>query len=108
MAGTFANQVDAQDLVLNHIGGRFPAPRNPQDHARHKIINDIGKKASQAWGKGSHVTVAHDFLRVHLPFNPTLDSNHAVLVPEIEASTSGGLARSREDSELPDNRKRRR
>ena len=26
MAGTFAKQVDAQDLVLNHIGGRYTLP----------------------------------------------------------------------------------
>ncbi|KAF8964654.1 beta-lactamase-like protein [Flammula alnicola] len=45
MAGAFAKLVNARDLVLNHIGGRFPAPRNPKDYARHKIIQDIEEKA---------------------------------------------------------------
>lgn len=93
-------------------------------------MNEIGKKASQAWGKGRHVAVAYDFLRVHVPFNnvnPTsslLNLNHhghvgvseaelellvAVSVEsiEIEASTSNRPARSREDSDLTDGRKRR-
>ncbi|KAF8906066.1 beta-lactamase-like protein, partial [Gymnopilus junonius] len=50
MAGSFAQKVHAQQLVLNHIGGRFPAPRDHNDHARHQIMRDIEKKASHAWG----------------------------------------------------------
>jgi len=95
-------------------------------------MNEIGKKASQAWGKGRHVAVAYDFLRVHVPFNnvnPTssllnLNRHHgqvgvleaelellvAVSVESVEneASTSNRPARSQEDSDLPDGKKRRR
>ena len=92
-------------------------------------MNEIGKKASQAWGKGRHVAVAYDFLRVHVPFNNvnstssllTLNRHHGhvgVLEPElvavsvesveIEASTSNRPARSREDSDLNDSKKRKR
>jgi hypothetical protein len=94
-------------------------------------MNEIGKKASQAWGKGRHVAVAYDFLRVHVPFNnvnPTsslnlnrhhgqlgvLEAEPELLVAvsaesvEIEASTSNRLARSRQDSDLTDGKKRRR
>ncbi|KAF8803569.1 hypothetical protein BYT27DRAFT_7195411 [Phlegmacium glaucopus] len=69
MAGAFAKKIDARQLVLNHIGGRFPAPRNPADLARNSIIRDIEKKASEAWGPGKSAIVASDFVQVHVPFD---------------------------------------
>ncbi|KDR73419.1 hypothetical protein GALMADRAFT_251075 [Galerina marginata CBS 339.88] len=69
MAGSFAKLVNAQDLVLNHIGGRFPAPRSAKDFARQQIMRDIETKASHAWGSGKHVTAARDFMRIDVPFN---------------------------------------
>ena len=90
MAGAFAKKIDAQQLVLNHIGGRyaplstqclcqptnsstmlprFSAPRKPGDFARISIMRDIEKKASEAWGPGKSAIAAWDFMQVHVPFN---------------------------------------
>ncbi|KAH9483778.1 Zinc phosphodiesterase ELAC protein 1 [Psilocybe cubensis] len=72
MAGAFAKRVGAQKLVLNHIGARFPAPRNNLDHDRKRIIRDITKKASMAWGPNKAAVAAVDFLRVEVPIDPSL------------------------------------
>ncbi|KAJ3504876.1 hypothetical protein NLJ89_g7713 [Agrocybe chaxingu] len=69
MAGAFAKLIGARDLVLNHIGGRFPAPRNPRDAPRQKIMRDIENNAARAWGSGRRVTAAYDYMRVHVPFD---------------------------------------
>ncbi|KAF9476598.1 hypothetical protein BDN70DRAFT_839047 [Pholiota conissans] len=74
MAGAFAKLVGAGDLVLNHIGGRFPAPRGHQDYGRHQIMRDIEHKASTAWGSGKHAKAAWDFLRVHVTIPPRDDA----------------------------------
>ncbi|KAH7889797.1 beta-lactamase-like protein, partial [Phlebopus sp. FC_14] len=52
MAGEFAKRVGAQRLVLNHIGSRFPAPRQLKDgrDRRFAVIEEIGRQASEAWG----------------------------------------------------------
>jgi len=93
MAGLFAKLVGAEELVLNHIGGRyavvicsrflklksntcffsfssyrFPAPRHPRDFKRRDIIRDIEKRASSAWGaQDKSALAAYDFLRVYVP-----------------------------------------
>lgn len=93
MAGAFAKKIGAKALVLNHIGGRsvlssllstkhyifskplqqnknktrFPAPRNPRDFARQKVIFDIERNANRAWGSGKQCTAAYDYLRVEVP-----------------------------------------
>lgn len=67
MAGTFAKQIGAQKVVLNHIGSRFPAPKqlkNSQD-ARFAVIAEIERQASEAWGGGEAV-VAYDFMCVSI------------------------------------------
>ncbi|KAJ8583537.1 hypothetical protein M405DRAFT_690679, partial [Rhizopogon salebrosus TDB-379] len=51
MAGTFAKEIGAQRVVLNHIGSRFPAPKqlkNSQD-TRFAVIAEIERQASEAW-----------------------------------------------------------
>ncbi|KAF4611834.1 hypothetical protein D9613_004287 [Agrocybe pediades] len=69
MAGSFAKMVGAKALILNHIGGRFPAPRTPQDTTRSNIMRDIEKKATYAWGapQGKLAVAAYDYLRVYVP-----------------------------------------
>ncbi|KAG1843572.1 beta-lactamase-like protein [Suillus subalutaceus] len=67
MAGTFAKQIGAQKVVLNHIGSRFPAPKqlkNPHD-SRFAVIAEIERQASEAWGGGEAV-VAYDFMRISI------------------------------------------
>lgn len=68
MAGAFAKLVGARQLVLNHIGARFPAP---QDHRRSQItqrvavMQEIERQASEAWGMG-RAQVAVDFMKVEV------------------------------------------
>ncbi|KAL4064315.1 hypothetical protein J3A83DRAFT_581907 [Scleroderma citrinum] len=65
MAGEFAKRVGAERLVLNHIGSRFPAPRQlqgPQD-VRFSVIDEISRQASDAWGMG-RAEVAFDYMKV--------------------------------------------
>ncbi|KAJ7172720.1 beta-lactamase-like protein, partial [Mycena filopes] len=49
MAGEFARTVGAEKLVLNHIGGRFPAPRHDRDPRVH-VMREIERQATEAWG----------------------------------------------------------
>lgn len=68
MAGAFAKQVGAQKLVLNHIGGRFPAPSHrDRDATRSNVIQEIERQASVAWGTGQTARVAWDYMSVGLP-----------------------------------------
>lgn len=90
MAGAFAKKIDAQQLVLNHIGGRFPAPRKPADPARDLVMRDIEKKANEAWGPGKSAIAAWDFMRVHVPFHAASSGSALSNVTrEIEAFRSG-------------------
>ncbi|KAF6764877.1 beta-lactamase-like protein [Ephemerocybe angulata] len=68
MAGAFAKEIDASALVLNHIGGRFPAPnsKNPNE-PRATIMREIERQATEAWGAGRPAVAATDFLRVDIP-----------------------------------------
>ncbi|KAG2066097.1 hypothetical protein BDR04DRAFT_1107206 [Suillus decipiens] len=65
MAGTFAKQIGAQKVVLNHIGSRFPTPKQPKNphDSRFAVIAEIERQASEAWGGGKAV-VAYDFMRI--------------------------------------------
>ncbi|KAK7466922.1 hypothetical protein VKT23_003986 [Stygiomarasmius scandens] len=64
MAGAFARTIGAQKLVLNHIGGRFPAPGpNDRNPIRANVITEIERQASEAWGMGKALA-AWDFMRV--------------------------------------------
>ncbi|KAF9066856.1 beta-lactamase-like protein [Rhodocollybia butyracea] len=70
MAGAFAKTIGARKLVLNHIGGRFPAP-NPNEGYRLKgvrtnVIAEIERQATEAWGMGN-ARAAWDFMRVGIP-----------------------------------------
>ncbi|KAF7777465.1 hypothetical protein Agabi119p4_3537 [Agaricus bisporus var. burnettii] len=52
MAGEFAKLVNAQMLVLNHIGSRFPAPRindNGQISFARRVLEDLERHATNAW-----------------------------------------------------------
>ncbi|KAJ7273464.1 beta-lactamase-like protein [Mycena haematopus] len=66
MAGEFARTIGAEKLVLNHIGGRFPAPRHERD-ARLSVMREIERQATEAWGSGRHAQAAWDFMRVAVP-----------------------------------------
>jgi len=70
MAGAFAKNIGARKLVLNHIGGRFPAP-NPNEGyrlngIRANVIAEIERQATETWGMGK-ARVAWDFMRVGVP-----------------------------------------
>ncbi|KII88763.1 hypothetical protein PLICRDRAFT_110762 [Plicaturopsis crispa FD-325 SS-3] len=70
MAGMFAREVGAARLVLNHIGGRFPAPRNDRGIGalRTGVMREIERQASEAWGMG-RAEAAWDFMQVVIPPN---------------------------------------
>lgn len=57
--------VDAELKVLNHIGGRFPVPRQ-RETIRQDIIAEIERQASEAWGLGS-ARVSWDYMTVGIP-----------------------------------------
>ncbi|KAG8217423.1 beta-lactamase-like protein [Butyriboletus roseoflavus] len=90
MAGEFAKRVGAERLVLNHIGTRFPSPRqlkNGRD-ARFAVIDEISRQASEAWGIGQ-AQVAFDFMRVSIPTSsaPAMQVEEEVVVGEqVDAS----------------------
>ncbi|CAK5279563.1 unnamed protein product [Mycena citricolor] len=66
MAGEFAKKVSAERLVLNHIGSRFPAPRYERDQRR-RVMHEIERQATEAWGSGHQAIAAWDFMRVAIP-----------------------------------------
>ncbi|KAF5376535.1 hypothetical protein D9757_008283 [Collybiopsis confluens] len=70
MAGTFAKAIGAKNLVLNHIGGRFPAPDANTSYrlkgVRANVITEIERQASEAWGMGT-ARAAWDFMHVTIP-----------------------------------------
>ncbi|KAJ7349458.1 beta-lactamase-like protein [Mycena albidolilacea] len=66
MAGEFAKTINAEKLVLNHIGGRFPAPRHDHD-PRLPVMREIERQATEAWGCGRYAMAAWDFMRVAVP-----------------------------------------
>ncbi|KAI6038978.1 beta-lactamase-like protein [Pisolithus marmoratus] len=81
MAGEFAKRVGAERLILNHIGSRFPAPRQYQGEGdvRFSVIDEISRQASEAWGMG-RAEVAFDYMRVTIPEpRPVFDMN--VVIP---------------------------
>ncbi|GLB35292.1 putative beta-lactamase superfamily domain containing protein [Lyophyllum shimeji] len=66
MAGAFAKSIGAERLVLNHIGGRFPAPKYARDR-RTAVMKEIEKQATQAWGSKTRAIAAYDFMQVIIP-----------------------------------------
>lgn len=74
MAGEFAKRVGAERLVLNHIGSRFPAPRQLQgaQDVRFSVIDEISRQASEAWGMG-RAEVAFDYMKVSVPAEAGVD-----------------------------------
>ncbi|KAJ7833686.1 beta-lactamase-like protein [Mycena olivaceomarginata] len=66
MAGEFAKTIGAEKLVLNHIGGRFPAPRRDRDTRMH-VMREMERQATEAWGSGQDAVAAWDFMRVAIP-----------------------------------------
>ncbi|KAJ7504636.1 beta-lactamase-like protein [Mycena galericulata] len=70
MAGEFARTISAEKLILNHIGGRFPAPRRDSDRWMH-VMREMERQATDAWGSGQDrdgkAVAAWDFMRVTIP-----------------------------------------
>ncbi|KAF8163012.1 beta-lactamase-like protein [Crassisporium funariophilum] len=97
MAGAFAKLVGAKQLVLNHIGGRFGAPRNAHDF-RHKIMADIENKASLAWGPGKHAVAAYDYLAVTVP----VDAEYAATEETMPGSQTGEAMDYTDSRTVPD------
>ncbi|KAF8061466.1 hypothetical protein FPV67DRAFT_1703862 [Lyophyllum atratum] len=83
MAGAFAKKIGAERLVLNHIGGRFPAPKYARDH-RTAIMREIEKQATDAWGSKKRAVAAYDFMHVDIPIPATMP------VAGFDASTGSG------------------
>ncbi|CAL1703017.1 unnamed protein product [Somion occarium] len=76
MAGTFARQIGAERLVLNHIGARFPAPATgrPQtgwERFRRECITEIERQAEETWRprNGIKAIAAWDFCTIVIPPN---------------------------------------
>jgi ribonuclease Z len=69
MAGSFAKLVGAKQLVLNHIGSRFPAPQSSNwkrmRDSRVAAMKEVERQASEAWGEGK-AQAAVDFMRVEV------------------------------------------
>ena len=69
MAGSFAKLVGARQLVLNHIGSRFPAPQSSNwkrlRDSRVAAMKEVEWQASEAWGEGK-AQAAVDFMRVEV------------------------------------------
>ncbi|KAK0459487.1 beta-lactamase-like protein [Desarmillaria tabescens] len=80
LAGAFARTIDAQKLVLNHIGSRFPAASGAGFRA--SVIKEIERQANEAWGKGT-ARAAWDYMRVVIP------------APEIEEEEQAFVSGSR-------------
>ncbi|KAJ4488240.1 beta-lactamase-like protein [Lentinula aciculospora] len=111
MAGGFAKTIGAQKLVLNHIGGRFPAP-NPSEGYRLKsirsnVIAEIERQASEVWGMGM-ARAAWDFMRVAVPIpassspkgyptaHNTWETKKSELIPDSPSYASRTQHRGRE------------
>ncbi|KAI9510726.1 beta-lactamase-like protein [Russula earlei] len=84
-AGVCAGKWGARQLVLNHIGSKFPAP-SPGSHTgrRVAVIREIERQATEAWRstpcdvseeapasvEGRNAVAAYDFLTVEVPPQP--------------------------------------
>ncbi|KAJ7694116.1 beta-lactamase-like protein [Mycena rosella] len=95
MAGEFAKTVGAEKLVLNHIGGRFPAPRHGRDERTH-VIREIERQATEAWqgsagGSGRYAMAAWDFMRVAVPAPPSMPPNETHPIESWGVDPSEGL-----------------
>ncbi|KZP24835.1 hypothetical protein FIBSPDRAFT_856635 [Athelia psychrophila] len=70
MAGAFAKLIEARQLVMNHIGCRFPAPqlshrqRNTKA-LREGVLKEMERQANEAWGLG-RAQSAVDYLKVNV------------------------------------------
>lgn len=94
MAGAFAKLIQAQNLVLNHIGCRFPAPQYSQRQKntkalREAVLIEMERQADEAWGLG-RAQVAVDYLKVDVRVlgqepepeqNSTLETSHSGEAP---------------------------
>ncbi|VDB86059.1 unnamed protein product [Peniophora sp. CBMAI 1063] len=85
-AGYYAGLWGAERLVMNHIGARFPAPKNdrtPGQRARGAILREMELQAFNAWYSTAPVVVdapdlhwqrrpiaAYDYLSVEIPPAP--------------------------------------
>ena len=87
MAGSFAKLVGAQQLVLNHIGSRFPAVQNSNGKRtrdlRVAVMKEVERQASEAWGMGN-ARAAVDFMKVWV---------HASIDHEREEETNAEMGR---------------
>ncbi|KAF9652811.1 hypothetical protein BDM02DRAFT_3136795 [Thelephora ganbajun] len=88
MAGKFANEIGARRLVLNHLGGRFPAPGrsgNRDSKFRENVMGWIEQQATEAWAPeqdGAKAQAAVDFLTVFIKPIPVPETEQAE--PQIQ------------------------
>lgn len=73
MAGEFAQAIGANRLVLNHFSSKFASPstnferlESPGMENRLKVVVEIERQASIAWGSGTAVA-AYDLLSIDVP-----------------------------------------
>ncbi|KAF5357867.1 hypothetical protein D9756_001823 [Leucocoprinus leucothites] len=105
MAGEFAKRVNAQKLVLNHIGSRFPAP-TVGDNRRgftHNLLDDLEEKATRAWdpSSGDQAIVALDFMRVLVPEPRLIKEISTPDTMEVSATSSVSVSTSYLPPSLP-------
>ncbi|TFK57235.1 hypothetical protein OE88DRAFT_1730629 [Heliocybe sulcata] len=85
MAGSFAREIGAKRVVLNHLGSRFPAPlANNGPRLRGAVLKEMERQASESWG-GGFVRAALDFTRITIPPDRVLDE-----AEEGEGGEGGG------------------
>lgn len=73
-AGEFAKLVRAKSLALNHISNKYGAPVEQEgdpgyeeDDLKRKMIEEISRLASVAWGReGAKAVVARDFMEIKI------------------------------------------
>ena len=94
MAGRFVNQIGARSLVLNHLGGRFPAPGKGgirDNEFPRNVMGWIEQQATEAWApkeEGVFAQAAVDFLTVHIkPFPVPAPSYLETEEPEPQTQT---------------------
>ncbi|KAJ7883914.1 hypothetical protein B0H14DRAFT_2564684 [Mycena olivaceomarginata] len=84
MASEFARTISAEKLVLNHIGGRFPAPRRDSDRRMH-VMREMEQQATDAWGSGQETILPPAASKSH----PRMSSlkleaeHHFVALPQL-------------------------
>ncbi|KAH9954537.1 beta-lactamase-like protein [Russula dissimulans] len=109
-AGACAGKWGARQLVLNHIGAKFPAPsRGSHSGRRVEIIREIERQATEAWEstpceipegaetttEGRKALAAYDFLTVQIPLQSSDQSGGNQVLHSRQQMRNNPLKRRR-------------